>query len=69
MSSEETTTMTKPATENVAPATDTPTTEAPAKPRRGRPRKVVAKAADETPSTDMKTLKRNPLNAVADQKK
>ena len=55
MSSEETTTMTKPATENVAPATDTPTTEAPAKPRRGRPRKVVAKAADETPSTDIKT--------------
>jgi len=55
MSSEENTTMTKPASENVAPATDTPTTEAPAKPRRGRPRKVVAKTADETPSTDIKT--------------
>jgi len=54
MSSEETTTMTKPATENVAPATDTPTTEAPAKPRRGRPRKVVAKADDAAPSTDVK---------------
>jgi len=56
MSSEETTTITKPATENVAPATDTAaTTEVPAKPRRGRPRKVVAKPADETPSTDIKT--------------
>ena len=57
MSSEETTTTTKPASESVASATDTAaaTTEAPAKPRRGRPRKVVAKPADETASTDTKT--------------
>jgi len=54
MSSEETTTITNPATTNVASATDTPTTEAPAKPRRGRPKKVVAKAV-EAPSTDVKT--------------
>ncbi len=57
MSSEETTTITKPATENVAPATDTATTEAPVKPRRGRPRKVIAKPADVTPSTDITTPK------------
>jgi len=56
MSSEETTTTTKPASESVASATDTAaaTTEAPAKPRRGRPRKVVAKPADEIASTDTK---------------
>jgi len=54
MSSEETSTITKPATASVASATDTPATEAPVKPRRGRPRKVVEKPVSETPTADSK---------------
>ncbi len=59
MSSEENTTITKPESATVAKVADTSTTEAVVKPRRGRPKKVVAETADDAPAnTEKKPVKR-----------